>query len=182
MYYDLVYYPTIEYNGFHAFREAYDPFTAFIPGHITFVYPVPESIDLSKLECHMTRITKAWRPFNIHFCEIDITNDHWLFLGAKQGKREAIKLHDELYTGILSAYLRKDLPYVPRLGLGLFNREKYDIKNPTAELTLDLNKYRKARKKFEALGFELHCTIDQLTLLRINKDFTKFEDVLSFNL
>ena len=182
MYYGLVYFPRIEHSGFHAFRKEYDPFTAFIPEHITFIYPVPETIDISKLESHINSITEAWRPFSIHFCEIDLTKDHWLFLGAKEGKREAIKLHDELYTGILSEQLRKDLPYDPRLGLGLFSKEKYDITNPTAELTLDYNKYTKARKKFEAFNFKLHCTIDKLTLLKINTDFTKYEEVLTFNL
>lgn len=51
-------------------------------------------------------------------------------------------------------YLREDLPYCPRIGLGLFSKEAYDFDHPTARLTLDGEKYGQAKQEFEALGFD----------------------------
>jgi hypothetical protein len=46
--------------------------------------------------------------------------DHWLLLVLKKGSENAIALHDELYSDILSPYLRKDMEYFPNIGMGLF--------------------------------------------------------------
>jgi hypothetical protein len=83
---------------------------------------------------------------------------------------------------MLGRYLREDLPFFPHIGLGLFSKEKYDFDNPTAELSLDTDRYRQARKEFEELQFEFWCKIDQLTLLRINRDFTEYRDLRSFKI
>ncbi len=180
MYFALVYYPHIEDQGFQSFRHKYEPYSELLPEHVPFIYPIPETIGRKKLEVHIEKVLNNWKPFDVHFCTLEKTWDHWMYLGAKEGYNSVVELHDELYEGILSPYLRKDLPFNPHIGLGLFSKEAYDFNDPTAELTLDEVKYYKAYNEFKAMGFDLWCTVDRLTLVEINSDFTTCVDLLDF--
>ncbi len=182
MYLALVYFPEIEHEGFHAFRQKYEPFAGLLPAHMTFIFPVDESIGWKALEQHISGILGGWSPFQVHFCRLEKTVDHWLFWTLHEGNETVRGLHDELYTGILAPHLREDLPFVPHIGLGLFSREAYDFNEPTAELTLDEERYSKARKEFEDLGLDLWCTIDQLTLLNIDEGFTEITVLKTFKI
>lgn len=180
MYFALVYYPQIEHEGFQLFRHKYEPYSELLPEHIPFIFPVPEVVGRETLEKHIDKVVSAWKPFDVHFCTLKKTWDHWLYLGAKEGYDSVVALHDKLYEGMLSSHLRKDLPYTPHIGLGLFSKEAYDFNNPIAELTLDEEKFNNARKEFEEMGFDLWCTVDRLTLLKINADFTECVDLRDF--
>lgn len=180
MYLALVYYPRIENQGFQAFRDKYEPYSQLLPEHVPLVHPVPEDIGRDNVERHIKQVLSRWKPFRIHFCKLDKTWDHWLYLGAEEGHGEVMELHDHLYTGILSPYLREDLPFYPHIGVGLFSKETYDFDDPTAELTLDEEKYNKARKEFEKLGMDFWRTIDRLTLLKINDDYTECIDLMEY--
>jgi len=180
MYYALVHYSQIIHEDFQSFRRRYDPYAALLPEHITFIHPVPESIGRTKLEKHIENVIGSWKPFKAHFCSLEKTWDHWMYLGAKEGHDLVVELHDKLYEGILSPYLREDLPFYPHIGLGLFSKEGYDFDNPTAKLTLDEEKYRQARKEFVDLRFDLWCTIDKLTLVKVNAEYTECTDIRSF--
>lgn len=182
MYFGLVYYPHIKHEGFQSFRRRYDPYWELLPEHVTFIHPVPGHIGKKKLEGHIEHVLNHWHPFDVHFCTVEKTWDHWMYLGAIEGHQSVIDLHDQLYDGILNPYLRKDLPFYPHIGLGLFSNEAYDFNNPTASLTLNEKKYKKAREEFEDLSFDLWCIIDQLTLLSISSDFKLSNELRSFNL
>ena len=182
MYLSLVYYPGIELKGFHAFRNKYEPFSSLLPEHLTFVFPVPESIGEEDLTYHILEVLSSWKPFRVHFSNLEKTIDHWLFWTIGEGNELVSRLHDELYTGILAPHLREDLPYSPHIGLGLFSMEDYNFNNPTAELTLDRDKYERARKEFEDMDLDLWFTIDQLTLLRINAEFTACRKIKTFQI
>ena len=182
MFYALVYYPHIEHEGFHEFRNKYEPCAFLLPEHVTFIFPTPKEIGRERLELHIKTILKRWKPFQVHFCTIKLNWDHWMYLGANEGHDEIVVLHDQLYEGILSPYLREDLPFYPHIALGLFSKEGYNLNNPTAKLTLDTPKYNQARKEFESLNFELRCTIDQLTLLQLDAEFTTCEVIKNFPL
>lgn len=180
MFFGLVHYPHIEHKGFQSFRHKYEPFFQLLPEHVPFVHPVPENIGRKELEKHIEKVLSRWKPFNVHFCILEKTWDHWLFLGAKEGYKEVVDLHDQLYNGILSPFLRKDLPFYPHIGLGLFSREAYDFDDPTAALTLDEKKYNSARQEFEDLEFDIWCTIDKLTLVEINSNYTECVDLNNY--
>jgi hypothetical protein len=182
MYFGLVHYPQIEHSGFHNFRHRYDPYANLLPVHVTFIHPVPESIGREKLERHIETVIDSWKSFKVHFCLVEKTWDHWLYLGAKEGHSEVVDLHDQLYKGILSPHLREDLPFYPHIGLGLFSKEAYDFDNPTAQLTLDEKRFNKARREFEDLGTDIWCTIDRLTLVKINSSYTECVDLNDFSL
>ena len=182
MYFALVYYPCIEDQGFHHFRMKYEPYASLMPVHVPFVFPTPEEVGRKKLEAHISKVLKDWKPFHVHFCKLEKTWDHWLYVGAEEGHDQVVQLHDHLYTGILAPYLRKDLPFHPHIGLGLFSKEKYDFNNPTTKLTLDEEKYLRAIEEFEALHFDLWCTIDCLTLVRLDDKFTECMAVQEYSI
>jgi len=182
MYLGLAYYPHVLHEGFQSFRHKYDPYSQLLPEHVTFIHPVPEIIGRRNLENHIENVLKTWKPFYVHFCTLEKTWDHWLYLGAKEGYNSVVELHNNLYRGILSPYLREDLPFFPHIGLGLFSMEAYDFNNPTAKLTLDVKKYKKAKLEFTNLGFDLWCNIDELTLLKINSDFTECTNLRNFTI
>jgi hypothetical protein len=182
MYFALVYYPKIEQKEFHLLRNKYEPYANLLPEHLAFLKPVPGSVGEENLKRHIKSILIKWEPFNVHFYGLEKSWDHWLLLVLKEGNQKAIKLHDELYSGILSPYLRKDLPYTPHVGLGLFSKENYDVSNPTAQLSLDEEKYQSARAEFKNLGLDFWRTIDHLTLVKINPDFSRCWDIMDFRL
>jgi len=155
MYYSLANFPKIENEKFHKFRNKYEPYAHLLSQHIAFIFPVHKILGFEKLKNHIQGELTHWKPFDIHFKNLEKTFDHWLMLTPDEGREEAIKLHNELYRGILAPYLREDLPYTPHIALGLFSTEKYDLNNPTAKLTLDEKKYEKALNKFKALNFEI---------------------------
>ncbi len=178
MYLASVYYPEIHNEKFHAFRDTYDPFYKLIPPHVSFIFPLPEKeVGLQNFKNHIRKVLEPRQPFEAHFRNLEKTWDHWLMLTPENGYNKIKLLHDELYSGILAPYLRKDLPFTPHIGLGLFSKEQYDFNNPGAALTLDENKYRKAVEEFKTLDFDIRFTIDKLTLLKINEQFTRLENI-----
>lgn len=182
MYLALVYFPGIEQEVFHAFRNRYEPYAGLLREHLTFVFPVPESIGREKLEKHISEVLSQWNPFRVHFCQLEKTVDHWLFWTIDEGREQAVRLHDELYTGILSEHLKADLPYSPHIGLGLFSTENYDFNDPYADLTLDLGRYKQARQEFETLNIDQWCIVDQLSLIRVIAEFTECTELNTFKI
>lgn len=180
MYFALVNYPQITHEDFQSFRQRYDPYVNLIAEHLTFIFPVPEDVGRIKLEEHIVKVLRTWEPFKVHFSTLELNWDHWMYLGAKEGHERIVELHDQLYEGILSPFLREDLPFYPHIGVGLFSKEGYDFNNPTAKLTLDEEKYKQARKEFEAIGFDLWITVDSLSLVKVNSDYTECNDIRSF--
>ena len=180
MLYGLVHYPSITREDFFSFTGKYNPFVDLIAPEITFVFPTPSSIGRENLEAHVARVLSNWEPFEVHFQPLKKTFDHWLYLASTEGKEAMIRLHDDLYTGILHAYLRDDLPYDPHIGLGLFTLEPYDFLHPTASLTLDSSRFHRARKEFESLNFEYWGLVDRLFLVEIDQEFTRTRNLREF--
>jgi hypothetical protein len=182
VYFALIYYPGIKNDRFHTLREKYEPFSSLLPEHLPLIFPIPDSIGLKKLEKHINRTLTQWKPFKVHFHGLQKTWDQWLSLVLKEGNDLMIKLYDELYTDFLTPYLRNDLPYTPHVGLGFFSKEQYDLTNPTAQLSLDEAKYKKAKEEFENLRLDFWRTIDKLALVKINTDFTKCLNIMEFRI
>ena len=111
MYFGLVHYPHITHEGFQSFRHKYDPYSELLPEHVTLIHPVPEIVGKRNIENHIKKVLNTWKPFNVHFCTIEKTWDHWMYLGAKEGRELVVELHNKLYEGILKSFLRNDLPF-----------------------------------------------------------------------
>jgi len=172
MYYELLYYPRFDRKtgeDIEAFRRKYDPFADSWKPHIPFIFPVPcNEIEEEKLTEHVETVLRNWKPFPIQIGGFTKSWDHWLFLLLKEGNEEAIALHDELYTGILSPYLRRDIEYIPHIGIGLFVRKDagYNALDPK-EVDFDAKLYSQALKEAESLKIDSFDTVDRLVLNKV---------------
>ena len=130
MLYALVFRPKIDTSKIDGFRLKYDPQANLIESHITLVFPISDkSIDKMTLEQHIKNVLKNEKSFRIHLQGLEKSWDHWLNLVIKEGNNDVIKLHDKLYSDILAPFFRKDLGYIPHVGIGLFISENSDYIN-----------------------------------------------------
>ena len=173
MYYVLLCYPRFDRKtgeNIEAFRRKYDPFVDCWKPHIPFIFPVPCSeIEETKLTEHIETVLKNWKPFPIQIGGFRKSWDQvWLFLLLKEGNEEAIALHDELYTGMLSPYLRRDIKYIPHIGIGLFVRKGagYNVLDPK-KVDFDARLYSQALGEAESLEVSGLDTVDRLFLDKI---------------
>jgi 2'-5' RNA ligase len=172
MYYALVYYPKFDRKteeNIKAFRRKYDPFVDSWKPHIPFIFPVPCSeVEEEKLTEHVETVLRNWKSFPIRIGGFRKSWDHWLFLVLKEGNEEAIALHDELYTGILSSYLRSDIEYIPHIGIGLFVRKDagYNVSDPR-KVDCDVKLYSQALKEAKSLKIDSFDTVDRLFLRKV---------------
>ncbi len=156
MAYALVHYLAIDTERINELRHKYDPQVDLIAPHVTLVFPVPTSIGEANLVAHIGNVLGNWRQFPIHLQGLEQSGDNCLFLRLQAGNTEVIRLHDELYTGMLAPYLRQDIPYVPHVTLGSFA--------DTAELC------SQALSEAERSLLDYRCAVDRLHLVRINDD------------
>ncbi len=193
MYYALVYNPKFDKRteeNIETFRRKYDSFVDYWESHMTFIFPVPCSeVEEAKLIAHIETVLKKWKPFPIRIGGFTKSWDHWLFLLLKEGNEKATALHNELYTGILSPYLSKDIEYIPHIGLALFVRKDagYNALDPKV-VDFDEKLYRQALAEAESLKIDSSSIIDRLSLNRVilkgkkNELFYKFIDRRTFKL
>jgi 2'-5' RNA ligase len=154
MIYALVHYPNTDYGRINQFRKKYDPQFELIQPHITLMFPVPESVGEKELIHHFASVLKGWASFPLHLHGCQISLDNYVFLLIEEGHANIIHLHDEVYTGILADYWRKEIPFVPHLTLGVLN------KNGTND--------REVLQEAEELGIDYHCVLDKLHLVMVN--------------
>lgn len=172
MYYVLLHYPKFDKKtaeNIETFRRKYDSFVDSWKPHIPFIFPVPCSeIGEKEFTEHVKTVLKHWEPFPIHIGGFRKSWDHWLLLLLKEGNEEAIAMHDELYTGILSPYLRRDIEYIPHIGIGLFARKDagYNVADPK-KVAFDAKLYSQALKEAEALNIDCFDIVDRLFLRKI---------------
>lgn len=184
MLYALVFRPKIDTSEIDKFRQKYDPHVDLIQPHITLVFPIGDkNVDKSALEKHVKDTLKDEKPFKIHLQGLDKSWDHWLNLILKEGNDEVIALHDKLYTGVLAPFFRKDLGYIPHIGIGLFVAENsgYKVTDPTLQV-LDENKYKIALQEAESHDFDYWTELDNLELITLDDSATKVLDSEKFAL
>lgn len=159
MIYALVYYPTIQSPRIHQFRKNYDPQADLIALHLTLMFPVPDSIGENNLVHHLEQVLYTWQPFLIHLHGVQISSDGYLFLLLQEGNADVIRLHDEIYTGLLVEYWRKDIPFVPHVTLGVFQEATSNREHV----------FEEARQ----LGIDQRELLDKLHLVKVNDDRTR---------
>ncbi|MEH2291180.1 2'-5' RNA ligase family protein [Nostoc sp.] len=156
MSYALVHYPNINTEYINHIRQKYDPQFYLIEPHITFVFPIIEFISEKKFILHIERILSKRKTFFIHLKGLQKSWDDHLFLMVEEGKLDIIKLHHELYTGILAEHCRDNLLFVPHLTLGGF--------------TKDTDKFLQMLEEAQHLDLNYHCVVDKLHLININDE------------
>lgn len=118
-------YPQIEkkdYDWIQSVRAKHDErYYHVVEPHFTIVFPlfnIPEA-DLIK---HVQQVTKSIKEFYFVLRCAQIVKDSFsdytdVFLVPEEGYRIFVKLHDELYTGVLEKELRLDIPFIPHIGI-----------------------------------------------------------------
>ncbi|MEH2229795.1 MAG: 2'-5' RNA ligase family protein [Nostoc sp.] len=154
MSYALVHYPNINTEDINQIRHKYDPQVDLIEPHITLVFPIIEPINENHLIIHIDSILSKWKTFAICLKGLQKSWDECMFLMVEEGKVDIVKLHNELYTGILAEYCRGNLLFVPHLTLGRF--------------TKDTEQYLRVLKEIQHLDLIVYrCFVDKLHLIKI---------------
>ena len=105
------------------FRSKHDELYArVVKAHFTLVFPVAD-VEVSEFIHHIQKMLEGVHP--IHFvlrCAVLVkdafnTYSHVLLV-PDEGYSNIVKLHDQLYTGLLSRELRLDIPFIPHIGVG----------------------------------------------------------------
>ncbi len=159
MIYALVHYPNVGSLRVNQFRKKHDPQVDLIAPHITLMFPVPESIGEDRLVRHVEMLLCNWLPFPIHLHGVQISSDNRLFLMLQEGNAYIIRLHDEIYTGILIQHRREDIPFVPHITLGVVEG--------------DSTNHKRILEEAEQLGIDQHCLLDKLHLIKVNNERTR---------
>ena len=157
--YALVYFPNIDTERINLLRKRYDPQVNLIEPHITLMFPVPEAIGENNLVNHVVSVLRNRQPFHVHLQGLERSSDDYLFLMVQEGKADITSLHDEIYTDVLVAYRKADLPYVPHLTLGVFAK--------------NANEYPEALEAAKRLDLDYRCVLDKIHLLKINDYMTQ---------
>lgn len=103
-------------------KESDELYFNVVDPHFTIIFPVFTEIDETTLINHVVEKSKRFSAFdfvlNKAILNDDAFSNYWhVFLVPDQGNEEIVKLHDEIYTGILEPELRKDIPFVPHIGI-----------------------------------------------------------------
>ena len=166
MIYSLVHFPDIDPERINQIRRKYDPQFALIQPHITLMFPVPGSVGEDQLVRHLEATLRDRKPFPIHLQGLDKSEDDYLFLLVKEGNDAIIDLHTRIYTGPLSNFKSRDLPYVPHVTLGVFR--------DTA------NEYKRALEEAKRLDLDYSCAMDRLHLVAIDDQRTHVQSTREF--
>lgn len=184
MLYTLVFRPKIDTSKIDTFRKKYDPHANLIEPHITLVFPISDkNIDKTALERHIKDVLEGEKSFKIHLQGVEKSWDHWLNLILKEGDDNVIKLHNKFYTGILAPFFKKDLGYIPHIGIGLFvsKNSDYKVTDPTLK-ALDETKYKVALQEAESFNFDYWTELDNLELITLDDNARRIVGQLQFRL
>ena len=166
MVYALVHYPSIDTQQIDELRRKYDPQVDLIAPHITVIFPLSDEMDEPVLVSHIRDVLRGWRRFPIHLRGLAQSWDNYLFLLLEEGNAEVIRLHDELYAGLLASYHRKDMPYVPHVTLGSFAD--------------DAPRCAQALGDAEQISLQYQCVVDRLSLVKVSDDGTRIIRSIEF--
>lgn len=186
----IVCYPEIDTGKIELFRKKHDPTYRLIRAHITVVFGVDPSISVQSLSDHVRTVLKHWKSFDIELGGFAKSWDHWLFLTLIKGNERVIRLHDELYGGILAPYLRRDIQFIPHVGLGEFVKEKemgllrrtqLDLRDPP-RIAFDETRYKTALEEAQKLNLSYSTKIEKLQMIEIDDACTSIKDIIEFPL
>lgn len=99
-------------------RNKYDPLANLIAPHITLIFPFSDDISNEELIEKLSNLLANFRPFNIAFKGISLSDDNYIFLNCVNGRQKIIQLHDEIYKQILPTHLNTSIKYIPHITLG----------------------------------------------------------------
>jgi 2'-5' RNA ligase superfamily len=154
----VVSYPIISPSHFawiQDLRKQYDEINfKVISPHFTLVFPV-SNIKEEAFVQHVRQSMKSIQSFEFVIRCATIFNDAFrrythLFLVPDEGYSHIIKLHDQLYTGVLAKELRLDIAFIPHIGIANFHDA-----SSCKQLADNINKQQ----------FEIHGRVEKLDII-----------------
>ena len=105
-------------------RKKYEPNYKKYRPHVTLAFPF-EDIEQEKLILHINNSIKNIKRFKLKFQGLEVSKkEFYLFLLVNGGRSIVNNIHKNLYGKLLGKWLRKDIPYVPHITLGVFKNKK----------------------------------------------------------
>lgn len=106
-------------------RQAYDPQFKLLDPHVTLVFGLPDA-DETALITHVQTAVHHHAPIHLTLRCATVVQDafskqYHTFLVPDEGHSQLVKLHDALYTGLLTPELRLDIPYIPHITIATFS-------------------------------------------------------------
>lgn len=164
--YALVHYPDIDTSLVSQLRNKYDPQAGMVEPHITLVFPLPEDVGEQKLSAHFEDVLRGWWPFTIRLKGLLQSSDDYLFLTVAEGVENMIRLHEDLYAGMLSSYHRRDVPFIAHVTLGVFSEDP----RRCSQVLIDTRR----------MELDYQCYVDRLNLVKINDDRSRILNSTEF--
>lgn len=155
----LVFFPENHTEAIQAFRESFDPKAELIAPHVTLVFPFPaDGIDTDELILEIETKLVHHRAFQTHLHDTHLDpEDGLLHLLVQDGRQRIISLHNDLYSGMLDPYRRKDVEYIPHMTIGAF-KTGHEI---------DQAKYTSALERLKQAPLNERFTFDNINLIAI---------------
>ena len=136
-------------------RKKYDPGYKKFKPHITLAFPF-KNINQKELQLHIKNSLTGVKSFNLELKGIRKSpKEYYLYLLIKTGKGKILKIHKSLYSELLTKQLRKNIPYIPHITLGVFGTKK--------QINEAINEIKKEKINFKT-------KIKAIKLLTLNKD------------
>jgi len=138
-------------------RKKYDPFYKKFRMHITLVFPF-KYIDQNQLNEHIKKSILGIKSFKLVLNGVKKSpKEYYLYFIVKTGNKSILAIHKRLYSHLLTKWLRKDIPYIPHITLGVF-KTKAQI--------------NKALEKLKNKNLKLETVVDRIYLLNLKKDLS----------
>jgi 2'-5' RNA ligase len=132
----VIAYPILSSQDFdliQEFRKEHDEFHhSIVLPHFTLIFPVEgveEKVFMDEIEKQTSDFMKF--EFAIQCAMINkdaFTDNYHIFLVPDEGFSHFVKLHDKLYSGLLSTHLRLDIDFIPHIGIGI-SKDKFVCKS-----------------------------------------------------
>ncbi|MBC8100099.1 MAG: 2'-5' RNA ligase family protein [Armatimonadetes bacterium] len=131
----VISYPTLDPQDLQWMLHLREQYPALlnngIPPHFTLVFPLGDAeIAPAALREHVRAVTVNQRaiPFAIR-CAVPYKDPSspytFVFLVPDEGFSQVVRLHDRLYSGLLAAHLRLEIPFTPHITLGYSSNMPY---------------------------------------------------------
>ena len=170
----VVNYPTISTENFdwiQRVRKQHDQlYWEVVAPHFTIVFPV-FNLEEKAFIHHIEQVVKEIEAFDFVIrCAVlgdDAFSDFThVFLVPDEGYSRIVKLHDRLYTSLLTNELRLDIPFVPHIGIAN-SREAQTCKYLVDDLNANPFEIRGRVEKLDVIWYEENQveTIKQISLM-----------------
>ncbi len=116
---DILIFPKFDnMNIIDGIRNKYDRLANLVEPHITLAFPFKDKISNNDLINKLSSLLKNYHPFDVTFKGVSLSDDNYILLNCIKGDKEILKLHDDIYMGIIPHHLRKSIQYIPHITLG----------------------------------------------------------------